>query len=196
MNRSIHQTYRNNFKTYKITKKGLSLEVKTANDYISYLVDYEDIAFDEVVRRLEPTRQEYLLLGSAALNALLLSGLAFTYIGWLWLNVVLTILMVGLLLLWTKSLLRLRKVKVLYGPQNIEFFYFPKQQEAVNSFIKLLKESRKKYLRGKYMHFDELDDEGVQKNTYMWLYREKIISRDELKDLNDEINNGRIIGGL
>ena len=90
--------------------------------------------------------------------------------------------------------MRLRKTKILEGSKNIAFFYFPDQQAEVDEFIKTLKEYRRKYLRRKYMKYDDMDDADIQKSTYLWLYREKLISRDELQILNDELNSGRIIG--
>ena len=102
----------------------------------------------------------------------------------------------GVVLFWAKGLFKFRKIKILEGDQNISFFYFEGQQKEVDEFISSLKKYRRKYLRGKYMKYDELDDEDVQKGVYTWLYKEKIITREEYKDLSDEINNGRIIGGF
>jgi hypothetical protein len=196
MTKNIHQTYRNNFKKYEVTKDGLALELKNGNDYIAYKVDYEDVGFDEIVRRIEPTRGEYLFFASVAANALLLSALALLQLPWLWVGIVLAVLSVGAMLYWSRSLFRLRKTKILEGSQNIAFFYFPAQQEEVDAFIKVLKEYRRRHLRRKYMRYDDMDDDDMQKSTYMWLYREKLISREELQILNEELNSGRIIGGL
>ncbi|MEM1325102.1 MAG: hypothetical protein AAGI23_04060 [Bacteroidota bacterium] len=196
MTKSIHQTYRNNFKKYKVTKDGLALELKNGNDYIAYTVDYEDLGFDEIVRGIEPTRYEYLLLASATINAILVIALGVVLASKIWLSIVVGTIFLGGLLYWAKMLLRLCKTKILEGSQNIAFFYFPEQQTAVDEFIKVLKESRRKYLRRKYMKYDDMDDDDIQQSTYLWLYREKLISRDELQLLNEEINNGRIIGGL
>jgi len=197
MNKLIRQNFRNNFRKYEITEKGLAIEVKEANDYISYLMEYEDIGFDEVVRKLVPNRLEYTVFFSAILNAILIGVLIVKLTNLLlWIQIILAASAIGGFFYWGRKLLKLRKIKVLEGHQDIIFYYFNQHRAEVDTFITNLKAYRRNYLRGKYMKYDDLDDEDIQKNTYMWLYREKVISRDELRDLNDEINNGRIIGGF
>ena len=196
MGKTIHQTFRGNFKKYEITENGLALESKNSNDYIAYNVEYEDLGFDEIVRKFVPSRFEYAIFFSVLLNLILIAVLLQPYISLKWLQFILLALAVGVALFWAKKLFKFRKIKILEGDQNISFFYFEGQQEEVDEFISSLKKYRKKYLRGKYMKYDELDDEDIQKSVYTWLYKEKIITREEYKDLSDEINNGRIIGGF
>jgi len=196
MGKTIHQTYRGNFKKYEITEKGLSLESKNSNDYIAYNVEYDDLGFDEIVRKFVPSRFEYGIFFSAIFNLILLGVVLYPYITLKWLQFTLLVLAIGIVGAWAMRLFKFRKIKILEGEQNISFFYFEHHQEEVDLFIEQLKQYRRKYLRGKYMKYDELDDEEVQKSVYMWLYREKIITREELKELTDEINNGRIIGGF
>lgn len=196
MGKTIHQTFRGNFKKYEITEKGLVLESKNSNDYIAYNVEYEDLGFDEIVRKFVPSRFEYAIFFSALLNLVLIGVLLHPYISLKWLQFLIVTIVVGVVFFLAKNLFKFRKIKILEGDQNISFFYFENQQEEVDEFIISLKKYRKKYLRGKYMKYDELDDEDVQKSVYTWLYKEKIITREEYKDLSDEINNGRIIGGF
>ncbi|MEM8527619.1 MAG: hypothetical protein AAGG68_23455 [Bacteroidota bacterium] len=195
MGKTIRQTFRGNFKKYEITEKGLALESKNSNDYIAYNIEYEDLGFDEIVRKFVPSRFEYAIFFSILLNLILIGVLLHPYITLKWLQFILVIIAAGLVFVWAKNLFKFRKIKILEGDQNISFFYFENQQEEVDTFIKDLKTYRKKYLRRKYMKYDELDDEDVQKSVYTWLYKEKIITREEYRDLTDEINNGRIIGG-
>lgn len=195
MGKTIHQTFRANFKKYEITEKGLALESKNSNDYIAYTVEYEDLGFDEIVRKFVPSRFEYAIFFSVLLNLVLIAVFLYPYVSLKWLQVILVAIAACAVFIWAKNLFKFRKIKILEGDQNISFFYFEEQQEEVDEFISSLKEYRRKYLRGKYMKYDELDDEDVQKSVYTWLYKEKIITREEYKDLSDEINNGRIIGG-
>ncbi|MEN0048675.1 MAG: hypothetical protein AAF806_16555 [Bacteroidota bacterium] len=195
MRKTIHQTFRGNFKKYEITEKGLALESKNSNDYIAYTIEYEDLGFDEIVRKFVPSRFEYAIFFSIFLNLVLIGVLLYPYITLKWLQFIFVAISACVFFLWAKNLFKFRKIKILEGDQNISFFYFEEQQEEVDEFIGNLKEYRRKYLRGKYMKYDELDDEDVQKSVYTWLYKEKIITREEYKDLTDEINNGRIIGG-
>lgn len=196
MTKTIHQTFRGNFKKYEITEKGLALESKNSNDYIAYNIEYEDLGFDEIVRKFVPSRFEYAIFFSVLLNLILIGVLLYPYISLKWLQFILVLIATALVFVWAKNLFKFRKIKILEGDQNISFFYFENQQEEVDAFIEQLKKYRRKYLRGKYMKYDELDDADMQKSVYSWLYKEKIITREEYKDLTDEINNGRIIGGF
>ena len=195
----IYQKSGKEIRGYKIKKDGLDSEIKSSGNYQSFKIRFEEIDFNEIVSTKKPQPIEVGLFISVFFNLILLLVI---FSDWLIKTsgneTIISIVAFGLLgglNVWMINLFKRSKEKILKGAQNIFFFYEPKEQSTVDSFIENLKIKQRDYMREKYMQIDTLRPKERQEQTFFWLHDREFISKKELEMLIEELNNRMIIDG-
>ena len=96
--------------------------------------------------------------------------------------------------IWAYNLFKFEREKILKGTQNIFLYYSKKDQGEVDVFIQTLKKKQKEYFRKTFMHFDDTLDLWTYENRLKWLLDKKFIEKEEYKNLQEEVNNRRLLG--
>ncbi|MDP3463533.1 MAG: hypothetical protein Q8S18_12145 [Bacteroidales bacterium] len=195
----IYQTRGKEIRGYKIKKDGLDSEIKSNGNHQSFKIRFEEIDFNEIVSTKKPQPIEVGLFISVFFNLILLLVI---FSDWLIKTsgneTIISIVAFGLLgglSVWMINLFKRSKEKILKGSQNIFFFYEPKEQSTVDSFIENLKIKQRDYMREKYMQIDTLRPKERQEQTFFWLHDREFISKQELEMLIEDLNNRMIIDG-
>lgn len=81
-------------------------------------------------------------------------------------------------------------VFVIYLP-----FDYNKDTEHTDKFIEEIFQARRNYLRTKFMKIDQVTPFETVKANFQWLYQEELISEDELLELQNKLDERRIIKG-
>lgn len=195
MSTTLHQQKGRDYRKFRITPEALRVEAKSIGQYDAYKLDWEEIGFDAVVRgRGFDIRQTFLLV-SVLLNTvflfwivwLLWEGIRGT--AWFWVPAVL----VALAFVYPIYLLAKKtRVKILYGDNNVTFWYRTEDESAVNAFIKQMKSARDNYLRERFLRIDDLLPLDDQVKVVQTLYLNKMISREDLAEVMDEVKTRRL----
>lgn len=193
----IYQKRGKEVRGYKIQNDGLATEIKSNGNHQLFKIRFEEIDFDEVVSTKKPQPMEVGLLISVFLNLIFLLVIISNEMIKTNETIIsaVAIGIIGGLSVWTINLFKRSKEKILRGQQNLFFFYEPKEQSKVDSFIENLKVKQREYMREKYMQIDTLRPIANQEQTFFWLHDKDFISTEELEFLIEELNNRMIIDG-
>lgn len=178
--RQVHLGRKRNF---IIEAKGLRYQRYDEGKFIDELYKWEEIGFDETVSSLLPSKYEFILFGSILINSLIFS-IPFTLDGddkaaGIVIGIALTIVV-----LVARKLFARKFEKTLNGGYaHINFFYFNKQKKEVDNFIVTLKEEKIKFFKKKYLYDEEFENIESYHEDLKWLYKEEIITKEEMKIL-------------
>lgn len=194
----IEQKRGRQLRKYQILDDVVKAEIKTDNSYQSFSIKFADIEFNEMVVDRKPNPVEIGLFLSVMFNliftVILISDWAKKMqIGTVAISSTLMGIVSGMSI-WAYSLFRFQREKILQGTQNIFLFYSKKDQEEVDAFILMMKNKQKEYFRKTYMHYDDTLDLWTYENRLKWLLDKKFVDREEYKNLQEEINNRRLLG--
>jgi len=191
---TLEQYQGRDFRKFRIAEDGLLVEYKTLGRYDGYRLSWEEIDFDAIVQGRSFDRRSLLRLGSVLLNVVLVLWLVWLFWegirGW-WFAGVCTV--AGLC--FVKPLIevgRVNRYKKLLGEQTISFLYRPADEDAVEAFIKSLKKAKGRYLRERFLKLDELLPLDEQVAMVQQLYLKKMISRDDLAGVMEEVRMRRL----
>jgi hypothetical protein len=84
------------------------------------------------------------------------------------------------------------RVKMLYGDANVTFWYRPEDEESVDAFIKSMEVARNRYLRDRFLQIDDLLPLDDQIRMVQGLYINKMISREDLAQVMEEVKTRRL----
>jgi hypothetical protein len=194
----IEQKRGQQLRKYKIFDNEVKAEIKTGNSYQSFAIKFNDIEFDEIVVDRKPNPVEVGLYLSIIFNIVFSVVLISDWAKKMQIGTVATastlVSIVSGMSFWAYSIFRFEREKILKGAQNIFLFYSKKDQEEVDDFILILKKKQKEYFRKTYMHFDDSLDFWTYENRLKWLLEKKFIDKEEYKNLQEDINNRRLLG--
>lgn len=195
---TLHQQKGRDYRKFSITPEALRIERKTIGSYNAYQLDWEAIGFDAVVRgdSFDP-RRTFLLIAiffnvvlSLWVVWLLWAGIRGT--AWFWVPAVL-ILSVFVYPVYLLS--KQEFIKVLYGDNNVTFYYRPEDRTAVDAFIANMKVMHAAYLRERFLQLDDLLPLDDQVKLVQQLYLDKLISRNDLVEVMAEVKMRRLLEG-
>jgi hypothetical protein len=194
----IEQQRGRQLRKYQILDDEVKAEIKTDNSYQSFAFKFDDIEFNEMVVDRKPNPVEIGFFFSVMFNlifsvVLLADWAKRMQIGTVAISSTLMAVVSGMSV-WAYTLFKFGREKILKGNQNIFLFYSKRDQEEVDNFIQLLKKKQKEYFRRTYMHFDDTSDLWAYESRLKWLLDKKFIDREEYKNLQEEINNRRLLG--
>lgn len=181
MNESLRQKRGREFRNYEIVPAGLKIEFKEDDSYIQQIIKFENIGFDEVITKKQPSPFGIMLFFSVLFNIFFIAVEFYKEIGQSALSAV-SIGSVVLLSVWGNELFSIKKVKILTGNATITFWYFKKHIQAVDQFIETLKSAKKEYYRETYLKVEDYEDLEAARQRLIWLRTQGIISNGELSE--------------
>ena len=195
---TIEQKRGRQLRKYQILDDDIKAELKTDSTYQSFSFKFDDIEFNEMVVDTKPNPVEVGLFVSVLFNLIFTVILVSDWAAKMQIGTVaVSSILIGVVSgmgIWAYNLFRFEREKILKGTQNIFLFYSKKDQEEVDDFIQTLKKKRKDYFRKTYMYFDDTLDLWTYESRLKWLLDKKFISKEEYKDLQEEVNNRRLLG--
>ncbi len=97
---------------------------------------------------------------------------------------------------WGYQLFKFERHKYLQGPEvALPFYYFNKEQNKVDNFIKEIKEEKKRYFREKFMNIDKNSDLEALPFTFKRLLDQDYIAEQEYNELIEYIAQRKLIDG-
>jgi hypothetical protein len=195
---TIEQKRGRQLRKYQILDDEVKAELKTDSTYQSFSFKFDDIEFNEMVVDTKPNPVEIGLFLSVMFNLIFAVILVSDWaekmqIGTVAVSSTLMGVMSGMSI-WAYNLFKFEREKILKGTQNIFLFYSKKDQGEVDIFIQTLKKKQKEYFRKTFMHFDDTLDLWTYENRLKWLLDKKFIEKEEYKNLQEEVNNRRLLG--
>jgi hypothetical protein len=195
---TIEQKRGRQLRKYQILDDEVKAELKTDSTYQSFSFKFDDIEFNEMVVDTKPNPVEIGLFLSVMFNLIFAVILVSDWaekmqIGTVAVSSTLMGVMSGMSI-WAYNLFKFEREKILKGTQNIFLFYSKKDQGEVDVFIQTLKKKQKEYFRKTFMHFDDTLDLWTYENRLKWLLDKKFIEKEEYKNLQEEVNNRRLLG--
>ncbi len=195
---TIEQKRGRQLRKYQILDDEVKAELKTDSTYQSFSFKFDDIEFNEMVVDTKPNPVEIGLFLSVMFNLIFAVILVSDWaekmqIGTVAVSSTLMGVVSGMSI-WAYNLFKFEREKILKGTQNIFLFYSKKDQGEVDVFIQTLKKKQKEYFRKTFMHFDDTLDLWTYENRLKWLLDKKFIEKEEYKNLQEEVNNRRLLG--
>lgn len=197
---NLNQKFNRNTKYFEILENGVLIKDKTPKQNQEYTVAFNNITDEEfTVNRTKDTVLIVLIL-SLLFNAIFLNiviqetyeiPLKFSLLVFF----VLLIPFLSLIIFFGNEFKK-DNFKILKASQPINFFYGKKDKNAVDEFIKKIKEAKKDYFIKEYFKVDNLLPVDVQKGRIHWLYENKYISEKDAKFILEELETKRIIDGI
>jgi hypothetical protein len=195
MTTQLHQRKGRDYRKFRITPEALLVERKSIGSYDGYKLTWEEVDFDAVVRGRGFDTRKMITLISFILNVVL----AF-WVVWLlwegirgtWWFIIAAVLAAGAFVVPVLRLAKQERNLVLYGDTNVTFYYRSSDEEAVDAFIKCMKLARNKYLRERFLKLDELLPLEDQVKMVQQLYVNKMISREDLASVMEEVKMRRL----
>jgi hypothetical protein len=195
---TIEQKRGRQLRKYQILDDEVKAELKTDSTYQSFSFKFDDIEFNEMVVDTKPNPVEIGLFLSVMFNLIFAVILVSDWAEKMQIGTVAlsSTLMGGVsgMSIWAYNLFKFEREKILKGTQNIFLFYSKKDQGEVDVFILTLKKKQKEYFRKTFMHFDDTLDLWTYENRLKWLLDKKFIEKEEYKNLQEEVNNRRLLG--
>ncbi len=171
-------------RNFQILSDGLRVETKTNETFIDEKISFDDIAFDEIITKHEPS---IILIGfyaSVLLNfflAIIIYSYNLPLKDAFFLKPIL-ILFLLVTLFWGYKIFKFEKIKTIRGEKYISFWYFSKNRKEVDSFIANIKSSRRNYYRNIFLDLDEFEQPEIHIQRLNWLKSQDYISKQELKE--------------
>jgi|AntRauTorckE5430_2_1112549.scaffolds.fasta_scaffold00212_6 hypothetical protein len=192
---TLHQQKGRDYRKFRIQPEALLVEAKSIGRYDAYRLDWEEVDFDAVVRGRGFDIRQTFLLATIFLNVLF----AFWIVWLLWVGIrgtwwfYVPATLALLAFVYPAYLLTVKeRVKMLYGDANVTFWYRPEDEESVDAFIKSMEVARNRYLRDRFLQIDDLLPLDDQIRMVQGLYINKMISREDLAQVMEEVKTRRL----
>jgi len=198
MPQSLHQQKGRDYRKFRITPDALLVERKTVGGFDGYKLSWEEVDFDAVVRGRAFDARRVFLLAAVMLNFVLV----FWVVWLLWEGIrgtwwfIVPAVLTGLAFIYPIiRLFKQERNKVLLGDANVAFYFRPEDEAEVDAFIKHMKVARDAYLRERFLEIDDLLPVDDQVKMVQGLYLNKMISREDLADVMEQVKIKRLFEG-
>lgn len=187
----------NHFRNFEILAEGVKLEYKIEEGYFSQTLKFETIGFDEQINDKKPSPVKIGLVLSLFFNFilfLLVFGNKFIDMNAPISPTILLIIAIVPVVIFKSSFKR-EHLKFIIGHKNLCFWYDKKYQTDVDNFIAEIINSKRDYMRNKYLVLNDYEDAFVFKNNLNWLRTETLINEDEYNEWLKKLEDRKIIRG-
>ncbi len=184
------------YKYYRIEEDGVFTELKINGRLTSRLVKYNEFIPETSIYSERPNPWAIGFFISLTIN-LLIGGtliLEFFDVSDQTSGIALTSIIVPLAIL-SMDVFKFSKEKRINGYNIYLPFDYKKHTEQTDKFIEEIFKARRHHLRTKFMRIDKVTPSETIEANFQWLYQEELISESELLELQNILEEQRIIKG-
>lgn len=194
--REFKQTRWPEHKYYRIEEDGVFAELKINGRLSSRLVKFNEFIPETSIYSEQPNPWAIGFFISLTIN-LMIGGLLILEnfdVSDQTSGIVLTSIIVPLAVL-SMNVFKFNKEKRINGYNVYLPFDYKKNTEQTDKFIEEVFQARRNYLRTKFMKIDQVTPSETIKANFQWLYQEQLITETELIELQNTLEERRIIKG-